>query len=646
MVEYDPYEIAITDKLVTTMRGRLRAAFPWWSSWCESSFILSVVLNGYWMPWKHGPSTPFQKDNHAGALIHSKFTKQAIIELLESGAAIIAPGSQQLCISPLNVVVQRDKCRLILDLRRVNQSLSIPKFKYEGLKRVAELVSIGGWMFAVDLKSGYHHVDIHPSCWKYLGFQFDGHSYVFRSLPFGLATAPFVFTQLIKQLARRWRALGVRVIPYVDDIIFLCHTEAEARTMCQMVVEDLNKAGLVINSKKSHLQPTQQLRFLGVELDTKHGQFSIGPERRTSLRSTIQKLCMAGRAKRKVPICHVARVTGMLASMSLAIGATARAFSQNLLQTIQEAASWNSKVPLVPAVIEELEFWLQEFDNFNGASFHVPSSYDAVIHVDASAHSWGATLDTFPGGRTEANAAMPERLTRTSSTQRDMEGVLWALQTFAGGIHNRHVLAITDNQVVFFILRKGGSRSPSLTTTCRAIIQTCMASRIRLTVEWILRELNTRADELSKMIDRDDYSIKVPWFHLIEQRLGPHSIDLFANASNTQLARFCSKTPHPDEEATDAFAISWNAEHSYAFPPPHLIPAVLHHAQRTRASLTLVVPHWPGASWWPLLQTTPPKWAPCIRAHIHLTHGSQCLTAGTHTCAFSDEGMPHSPILA
>ncbi|CAI7819832.1 unnamed protein product [Closterium sp. NIES-54] len=192
-------------------------------------------------------------------------------------------------------------------------------------------------MFAVDLKSGYHHVDIHPFCWKFLGFQFDGRSYVFRSRPFGLATAPFVFTQLIKQLSRRWRALGVRVIPYVDDILFLCRTAAEARTTGQMVVQDLCKAGLVINSKKSHLQPTQQLRFLGVELDTQRGQFSIGPERRASLHSTIRELCMAGKAERKVPIRHAARVTGMLASMSLAIGATARAFSQNLLQTIQDA---------------------------------------------------------------------------------------------------------------------------------------------------------------------------------------------------------------------------------------------------------------------------------------------------------------------
>ncbi|GJP63963.1 hypothetical protein CLOP_g20986, partial [Closterium sp. NIES-67] len=188
-----------------------------------------------------------------------------------TGAAIQIPAAKLRCISPLNVVEQNDKCRMILDLRKVNDAIIVPKFKYEGLNRAADLARQGEWMFSIDLKSGYHHVDIHPSCWTFLGFEFDGRTYAFRSLPFGLATAPFVFTQLIKQLARRWREQGVRVIPYVDDILFLCSTQAHAQATCQRIVIDLKAARLVLNSKKSKLIPTQHLRFLGVELDTQAG---------------------------------------------------------------------------------------------------------------------------------------------------------------------------------------------------------------------------------------------------------------------------------------------------------------------------------------------------------------------------------------
>ncbi|CAI7798244.1 unnamed protein product [Closterium sp. NIES-54] len=343
---------------------------------------------------------------------------------------------------------------------------------------------------------------------------------------------------------------------------------------------------------------------------------------------------------------QVARITGMLASMGVALGATARAFSHAMLQVINDAPSWKSSVIIPPPAAEELNFWLEEFDRFNGAPFHIRNSYDAIIHVDASAHSWGATLTRFPGGLEEASTTMPELLRATSSTQREIEGVLWALQTYSSKITHKQVLVRVDNQGVLFILRKGGLRSPDLTTACQGIIRTCMEHGTRLIIEWIPRELNSHADELSKAIDHDDYSLKTPWFRILERRWGPHSIDLLANSRNSQLPRFYTKIPHPQATAVDAFSLAWRSENSFAFPPPHLVPVVLHHAQRTHASLTLIIPHWPGANWWPLLQPSPRNWAPYIYAHSPLTHGSQCLAAGTHSAAFSGTGLPHSPIIA
>ncbi|CAI5473187.1 unnamed protein product [Closterium sp. Yama58-4] len=640
-------EHAITDKEVTTMGGRLRQAFAWWASWCESSLILSVISNGYWLPWKALPPPSFRDKNHAGVERHNEFTRSAISDLLSSGAAAIAVGPNAVvCTSPLNVVEQRDKCRLILDLRKVNQHLFIPKFKYEGLVRVAELAQPGDWMFSIDLKSGYHHIDIHPSCWKFLGFHFDGTDYYFKSLPFGLATAPFLFTQLIKQLARRWRAQGTRVIPYVDDILFLCSSEKDACTIREAIIRDLRRSGLVINAKNSHLIPIQKLRFLGMELDTQSGRFTIGPERREQLMHTLRVLLTAFERRQRIPIRQVARVTGILASMALGLGTTARAFSHQLLELINAAPSWNARIHLTPEARDELDFWLQNFDRFNGAPFHMPHSIDSVIHVDASAHSWGATLASFPSKNLQGSSPMPYELLTTSSTRRELEGVLWALRTFSNQIKGRHVLMRADNQGVFFILRKGGSGKPELTLLCKFIIAHCMANEIRLAIEWIPRALNMEADALSKLEDNDDYSLKLPWFSLLERRWGPHTVDLFANANNAQLSRFFSKVPHPHSTAVNAFSQDWGAEHGFAFPPPHLIPATLRHAKRTSASLTLVIPEWTGASWWPLLRPSPKAWASGITSCLHLASGSQCLHVGSHTGAFSGAGLPVSRILA
>ncbi|CAI7892098.1 unnamed protein product [Closterium sp. NIES-53] len=461
----------------------------------------------------------------------------------QSAAAVAEGPLLVACTSPLNVVEQRDKCRLILDLRKVNQYLVIPEFKYEGLARVTELAQPGDWMFSIDLKSGYHHVDIHPSCWKFLGFHFDSTDYYFKSLPFGLATTPFLFTQLIKQLARKWRAQGTRVILYVDDILFLCQSKENARATRNAIIRDLRQSGLVINAKKSHLTPTQKLQFLGMELDTQSGRFTIGPERRAQLMHTLRVLLTAYERGQRIPIRLVARVTGILASMALALGTTARAFGHQLLELINTAPSWNGRTHLTLEACDELKFWLDNFDPFNGAPFHMPHSIDTVIHVDASAHSWGATLASFPGENLQGSSPMPHELLTTSSTRRELEGVLWALRTFSNQIQGLHVLMRVDNQGVFFILRKGGSGQPELTLLCKSIIALCMANEIRLAIEWIPLTLNVEADALSKLEDNDDYSLKLPWFRLLERRWGPHTVDLFTNAINAQLSRSFRRSP-------------------------------------------------------------------------------------------------------
>ncbi|CAI7826786.1 unnamed protein product [Closterium sp. NIES-53] len=315
---------------------------------------------------------------------------------------------------------------------------------------------------------------------------------------------------------------------------------------------------IVVNEKKSRLVPTQELRFLGLELNTSRSEKNGAP------------------------------LTGMLASMSLALGATARAFSHELLQLINNAPAWHSKVSLSTEAIHELHFWAEQFDRFNGAPFHHPHHYDAIIHVDASAHSWGATLSTFHGTPSNASAGMPDNMWPTSSTRRKLEGVLWVLRTFMDRLRHGHTLVRVDNQGVIFILRKGGLRNNELTLTCKEIITLCTDNVVRLAIEWIPRDQNTCADELSKLQDHDDYTLKQPWFRLLDRRWGPHSVDLFANAQNALLPRFFSKVPHPRAEAINAFSKDWHGERGFTFPPPHLVPTTLHHARRTRAKLTLV----------------------------------------------------------
>ena len=73
------------------------------------------------------------------------------------------------CVNPLTVA-DKSKLRLVIDLRHVNNYEVKKKFKYENLKTVSELFEQDDHFVTFDLKSGYHHIPIHESHQKYLGF--------------------------------------------------------------------------------------------------------------------------------------------------------------------------------------------------------------------------------------------------------------------------------------------------------------------------------------------------------------------------------------------------------------------------------------------------------------------------------------------
>lgn len=101
-------------------------------------------------------------------------------------------------VNPLTVSVNTTgKKRLVLDLCHVNQFVEKQQVKFEGLSEALLYAKQGKFMIKFDLKSGYHHVDIHTDFHKYLGFSWkygnETRYFKFNVLPFGLSSAGHVF---------------------------------------------------------------------------------------------------------------------------------------------------------------------------------------------------------------------------------------------------------------------------------------------------------------------------------------------------------------------------------------------------------------------------------------------------------------------
>ena len=76
----------------------------------------------------------------------------------------------------------------------------VEKFKMETLESIRTSLIPGEWVSSIDLSGAYLHIPIHPNSRKYLRFCYKSQVFQFNSLPFGLATAPQVFTMIVMEV--------------------------------------------------------------------------------------------------------------------------------------------------------------------------------------------------------------------------------------------------------------------------------------------------------------------------------------------------------------------------------------------------------------------------------------------------------------
>ena len=104
--------------------------------------------------------------------------------------------------SPVFVVLNKDGgWRPIMNLKKLNRYLQISHFKMENISNVKDVLHLADYLGKIDLKDAYLAVPIFIGHRKYLRFSWKGKHFQFKSLPLGLATAPRVFSKLLRPLA-------------------------------------------------------------------------------------------------------------------------------------------------------------------------------------------------------------------------------------------------------------------------------------------------------------------------------------------------------------------------------------------------------------------------------------------------------------
>lgn len=609
--------------------------------------VLSWVCDGFpfrFLPTMGAPPRGMAP-NHRSVHQHSTFVSGQVNDLLAAGTVVpwspeYGEGQRPHLVCPLKVVVQNGKERLIYDARMLNAHLVIPTFKYEDLSACKTYMKPGDWIMTLDLSKGYHHLDIHPEYWKYLGFEWENKFYVYTGMPFGVATAPWAFTTMMRAVLAVWKGQGHRCSGYIDDQAHV-HSNREQLEffMHTVVYPDLRKLGFLINEKKSMMHPEQFARYLGMIIDTVAGSFFFPDDKRAALLDQLQN---ALRTHEACSYKLVESIAGRIASARWAFGHISRLMSLSLHADLK-AAGAQPRLKLSGTAIQDLNFWetaVREWNGF-GRIWPVMEFNPIRLHTDAAGRSseinaggWGAWSEDVGPELWKARGRWAENEwegAQESSTLAEMRAVRFAMESLgrSRNLRTRTVIVCTDNQGTFFNLDRAGSSAPGIQLECRRLFWYCIQNDIQLKARWIPREKNQVADFYSKIVDHTDWQLLPSVFRDVQRRLGVRfTADMFASANTNLLPIYYSLYHTPTCADVDALSRQWRGT-PWCHPPFSLIVKAILHGQRSRVCMGLLCPYTPGAAWWHMVAASSSVFHSYVVGCIPLGNGRQLLTKGT-----------------
>lgn len=111
-------------------------------------------------------------------------------------------------------------------------------------------------------------------------------------------------------------------------------------------------------------------------------------------------------------------------------------------------------------------------------------------------------------------------------------------------------------------------------------------------------KLNTSADCLSRHLSPPDWHLSSSVTQKVFMRWGTPQIDLFATNLSKVVNSYVTRDAH-DHLATfrDAFSRPWMFKLAWVFPPPPLLPQVLHHLNSALGKFIVVAPRWEKVFW-------------------------------------------------
>jgi hypothetical protein len=381
--------------------------------------------------------------------------------------------------------------RPVFNLKALNQYVTAPHFKMETITEISKLITPNSYLVSIDVQDAFLHIPVHPNHRKYFRFSWRNHTYHFKTTPFGLSVVPWLFTKICRPILEWARHQGIILTAYLDDWLLISNSREEARRQLQLILDKLQSLGWILNTKKSHLDPTQQLEHLGFRLDTTTMTAQLPRQKMRDILKSIRQI-----------LRHPLQTPRVISSICMRLQAAmfailpARIYTRHLLwfknQFVRKSHDWDIPRLLPPECLKELNWWLVNLPKWNGRSF-LAQTPSATLLVDASDLGWGCHFQNQC-----LHGYWNHQEQQMSINWRELKAAFLALKCFPQ-LKNTTVLIRTDNMTSLSHINKhGGTRSYHLMTLATSLWKWCLRRNLNLQAVHIPGVDNRVADQESR----------------------------------------------------------------------------------------------------------------------------------------------------
>ena len=348
-------------------------------------------------------------------------------------------------------------------------------------------------MAKLDIKDAYRLIPVHPQDRRFLGISWQGAVYVDCQLPFGLASAPAIFSAVAQALEWILRARGVsHMIHYLDDFLVLgAPNSPECADALAITLHTCAELGVPLAADKIE-GPTTSLTFLGIQLDSTSLSLSLPGDRLGELRGMLDR--WVGRKCINEPKQFQSLVGHLVhATQVVPLG---KAFLANLFPLAQTLKPGQYRRINAPSR-SDLAWWQTLCTSWSGVSAQQLLLLNDPAHhlfTDASG-SWGCGAWSLPNW---FQIPWQGNLNAASIAIKELFPIVVACAIWGHLWHRQYILCHSDNTAAVAYVNKLYAKDPLAThlIRCLAYFQALFDFRIRAV--HISGHLNVGADDLSR----------------------------------------------------------------------------------------------------------------------------------------------------